>query len=59
MGKRMLGYLQMSAHLGYRLIPDMLQMLFGYRHYANIKCSTSFPVRVWDFPFQSVLTSSR
>ena len=24
------------------LIPDILQMLFGYRHYAHRKCPTSF-----------------
>ncbi len=27
---------------GSKIIPDMLQMLFGYRHYVNRKCPTSF-----------------
>ncbi len=33
-----------SIHTGSMLIPDMLQnlMLFGYRHYVNRKCPTSF-----------------
>ncbi len=41
---RILEQLQMSTHLvnfDY-VIPDMLQMLFGYRHHANRRCPTSF-----------------
>ena len=69
---RMLGHLQMSAHLvnftdfeiafwmvldvaqmfqfcnGSMLIPDILQMVFGYRHYANRKCPTSLPHHQWN-----------
>ncbi len=30
------------------LIPDMLQTLFGYRHYAHGKCPTSLVFGVFD-----------
>ncbi len=34
--------LLVGSKKGSKIIPDMLQMLFGYRHYVNRKCPTSF-----------------
>ncbi len=44
----------MGEKNGSRLISDMLQNLYGYRHYAHRKCPTSFDYRFYFEHFSDI-----